>query len=320
MQTDPASERATGLATRCTACGTAFRVVQDQLKVSEGWVRCGQCSAVFNALEGLFDLEVSGSAPPPDPSRPPPGEADIAEQDTVRSELDTPPGTPVFDPAAAADPRHGPTAEWLVGPEAPSASGPASESSALAQGIGAGHDEFTAAEAGAVSDVEPEFVRQSRPTGPVRRALPVVAATVLAGLLVAQAVRHDRDDIAARWPQALPALATGCAVLACSIQTPRHIDAIVVESSTLTRHAPIPDSYRLAVVVRNRSALAAAMPSIDLTLTDAGGQIVARRMLAPDDFRIRSMPISAGAEASWQALLSIGSPRVSGYTVEAFYP
>src|ERR1700712_2465646 len=44
------------LATRCTSCGTAFRVVQDQLKISEGWVRCGKCNAVFNALEGLFDL------------------------------------------------------------------------------------------------------------------------------------------------------------------------------------------------------------------------------------------------------------------------
>ena len=47
---------AMSLATRCTSCGTAFRVVQDQLKISEGWVRCGQCNAVFNALEGLFDL------------------------------------------------------------------------------------------------------------------------------------------------------------------------------------------------------------------------------------------------------------------------
>ena len=44
------------LATRCTSCGTAFRLVQDQLKVSEGWVRCGRCNEVFNALEGLFDL------------------------------------------------------------------------------------------------------------------------------------------------------------------------------------------------------------------------------------------------------------------------
>lgn len=45
------------LATRCTSCSTVFRVVQDQLKVSEGWVRCGRCDVVFNALERLFDLE-----------------------------------------------------------------------------------------------------------------------------------------------------------------------------------------------------------------------------------------------------------------------
>ncbi len=59
------------LATRCTACGTVFRVVQDQLKVSEGWVRCGRCKEVFNALEGLFDLD--REAPPPwQPPAPPP--------------------------------------------------------------------------------------------------------------------------------------------------------------------------------------------------------------------------------------------------------
>lgn len=50
------------LATRCSACGTVFRVVQDQLKVSEGWVRCGRCDAVFNALESLFDLQREGSS------------------------------------------------------------------------------------------------------------------------------------------------------------------------------------------------------------------------------------------------------------------
>jgi predicted Zn finger-like uncharacterized protein len=45
------------LATRCPACGTIFRVVQDQLKVSEGWVRCGQCQEVFHGIEALFDLD-----------------------------------------------------------------------------------------------------------------------------------------------------------------------------------------------------------------------------------------------------------------------
>ena len=34
-----------------------FHVVQDQLKVSEGWVRCGRCGEVFNALEHLFETD-----------------------------------------------------------------------------------------------------------------------------------------------------------------------------------------------------------------------------------------------------------------------
>ncbi len=51
------------LATRCTHCGTIFKVVEDQLKVSEGWVRCGRCQQVFHALPTLFDLE--REAPPP---------------------------------------------------------------------------------------------------------------------------------------------------------------------------------------------------------------------------------------------------------------
>lgn len=63
------------LATRCTHCGTIFKVVQDQLKVSEGWVRCGRCNEVFNALPALFDLDTE--APPPRPPATPPASAPI---------------------------------------------------------------------------------------------------------------------------------------------------------------------------------------------------------------------------------------------------
>ena len=45
------------LATRCPSCGTVFRVVHDQLRISEGWVRCGRCNAVFDAAEVLFDID-----------------------------------------------------------------------------------------------------------------------------------------------------------------------------------------------------------------------------------------------------------------------
>ncbi len=37
------------LITRCPACQTLFRVVPDQLRISEGWVRCGSCAEIFDA-------------------------------------------------------------------------------------------------------------------------------------------------------------------------------------------------------------------------------------------------------------------------------
>lgn len=43
------------LITRCTACETLFRVVPDQLRVSDGWVRCGQCGEVFDGAANLVE-------------------------------------------------------------------------------------------------------------------------------------------------------------------------------------------------------------------------------------------------------------------------
>ncbi len=53
------------LIARCPACATLFRVVPDQLKISDGWVRCGQCSEVFDAM---VNMQVAGSAPIPAPT------------------------------------------------------------------------------------------------------------------------------------------------------------------------------------------------------------------------------------------------------------
>jgi predicted Zn finger-like uncharacterized protein len=66
------------LATRCSHCGTIFKVVQDQLKVSEGWVRCGRCTEVFNAMPALFDLDID--TPPPHQARPAKGAAPAEPQ------------------------------------------------------------------------------------------------------------------------------------------------------------------------------------------------------------------------------------------------
>lgn len=56
------------LATRCPHCNTAFRLVRDQLLLSQGWVRCGRCGEAFNAAEQQFTFE------------PPPGSVDPSSQ------------------------------------------------------------------------------------------------------------------------------------------------------------------------------------------------------------------------------------------------
>lgn len=85
------------LATRCTACGTIFRVVQDQLRVSEGWVRCGRCAEVFDAREQLFDID--REAPPSWPAEMP---AQAYEAQDHQSDIVSAPEPPTWHQASDA--------------------------------------------------------------------------------------------------------------------------------------------------------------------------------------------------------------------------
>ena len=311
------------LATRCTTCGTVFRVVQDQLKVSEGWVRCGQCSAVFNALDGLFDLERGPAASEAEPGT---GtgtavEATTIELPTEAMELDSERAPPADAHAAELRPDAARPPGFLEAPFDSTAADDAATAPEPDHGVVPGKHEASGDETAAV---EPEFVRlaerRSQPASAKRRALGWSAAAVLATTVVLQCIHHFRDNIAARWPWAQAALTAGCAVTTCSIQAPRRIEDIAVESSSLTRSTAAPQAFKLAVTLRNRGAVALAAPSLDLSLTDPNGQVVVRRVLSATDFRASAAPLRPGGEASWQMVLSTRTERVTGYTVEAFYP
>lgn len=111
------------LATRCPACGTAFRVVQDQLRVSQGWVRCGRCSEAFNAVESMVDVPTV-LAPEPDAAGQAPAHTDFSPTAVMDWPGGGPPGAADGDPPAAASaipaPREAPAAESVPSvPEAP---------------------------------------------------------------------------------------------------------------------------------------------------------------------------------------------------------
>ena len=50
--------------TRCPFCATSFKVVADQLRISQGWVRCGQCKEVFDASAHLVAFPPEVLLPP----------------------------------------------------------------------------------------------------------------------------------------------------------------------------------------------------------------------------------------------------------------
>jgi predicted Zn finger-like uncharacterized protein len=103
------------LATRCSACGTSFRVVQDQLKVSGGWVRCGRCNEVFNALDALYEIDTQPGSTAVETARQAVQSAQAASRAArpaaaaAAATASPPPGSPAASPSvSAAAPPGGP--------------------------------------------------------------------------------------------------------------------------------------------------------------------------------------------------------------------
>jgi predicted Zn finger-like uncharacterized protein len=302
------------LATRCPACGTVFRVVQDQLRVSEGWVRCGRCEDVFNALEGLFDLE--HDAPPswgggdsaPVPMRPAAAPAPPAPNEPVPVAMaeDGPPEdqpTLVMEsrPPARGDTRARESDQFDVPLPPPTMT------------------EVPAVDAAAVGFLN-RAERSARWQQPGVRAALVAIATVLALLLAAQVAHQRRDDLAARWPQSLPLLAVLCEATGCRIGAPQRIEQLTVDASGLVRLDGPANIYRVSLTLRNHDGVGLALPQVELTLTDAQGEVSARRVLRARELGARQQVIAAGGELALQALVDGGNARWAGYSIEIFYP
>ena len=377
------------LATRCPSCGTVFRVVRDQLRVSEGWVRCGRCNGVFNAAEVLFDID-SGATVGADLD--PPGSAAVAPRPLAAptyASIDPPPlpvrapepapdwSTPAASPAAASagdrqEPRFdaGNHARWtrdehaeqpllrapsrhhddqtdeivitdhvpsprpapLAGALSPALPAPAAVQPADLADEPAARAEFSAAAAAAATSAAathspvqalPSFLltaeRDALWRRPAMRVAAAIGVALLAVVLALQAAVLWRDSLAARWPASLPALAALCRLAGCSVQPLRRIESLAVHSSGVNRLEGS-SLYRLQVVLQNRADTAVMMPSLDLTLNDAQGKLVARRVLQAAELGIPQAVLQAGEELPIKALVSTGERRIDGYTLELFYP
>jgi predicted Zn finger-like uncharacterized protein len=318
------------LITRCPACGTMFKVVPDQLRISEGWVRCGHCAEIFDATASLQGPEATAlpvqapASPPVQAAVPFPVQAAVTEPAPIQQFRETEPPTQAPAPRVPA-----PSAPIRPAPE-PRDAPDSIDAPPLYPSFPSEVHESELEREARHRDEEPDldsvsFVRKARRKAswrrPLVRAVLLLVALVLAAVLALQYGVQERARLAAMQPALRPWLQLLCGPLRCDIGPPRQIDAIVVDSSSFNRLRS--DAYRLSFSLRNQAPMPIAMPSIELTLTDTQDQPVVRRVLAPRD--IGAAPVIAGggetASSVTVAVAANGSSgRIAGYRLLAFYP
>lgn len=157
---------------------------------------------------------------------------------------------------------------------------------------------------------------------PAVRLLLAFVAALLGLLLAVQVLVQERDRLAAQFPQWRTGLRTLCDFLDCRVGLLRQIESVSIDSSSFNKVAG--GVYRLSFTLRNNALVALAMPALELTLTDAQDQPIARRVFQPVELLADSATLPARAEFNDALMLSIQSPDgagpPAGYRLVAFYP
>ena len=293
------------LSARCPVCATRFKVVPDQLKVSDGWVRCGQCGEVFDAHVPV------ASAP-----------SDASELTASASENDM----AVSAAGSIAEPGEVLPSKSAFIDQSPMAAAPLETASSLPE-----HDravdvlqEVVPVEAPAIGFLANIDPAQRRRKARARRGMGL-AALLLAVLLGVQVAYFQRDRLAASAPALQPALVALCELAHCTLAPVRQIESVALDSSTFTQLRP--DAFRLSFVLRNEAQIALALPALEVTLTDNQDRAVVRRVVFPADFAPQDQPLAARSELAGSLVLGVAAdaaePRssgITGYRVLAFYP
>lgn len=319
--------------TRCPACGTAFKVVSDQLKISEGWVRCGHCQHIFDATLDLHPWQQGGEVNDDD------GAASSPEWDeTMQVPLPVPVdavGEPV--PEGLDD-----NESWSVQPsevdeEIVISAWPDALEDDAKRADGA--EVFLASAPPTAEETEPwvkeplwepapelSFVQRAqrrhfwRRPG-VRWALALLAVVFLLAL-VAQLALFYRDALAARVPVLQPLLQSVCQPLGCEIGARRQIEQLSIDSSAMLRRTP--QHYAFDMVVKNAATEAVAVPALELSLTDSSDRVVVRKVFLPSDWPQARTVLAPSSD--WPVRLEFSlsggdeAPPFVGYRALLFYP
>ena len=323
---------------RCPHCETTFRATAEALKARAGKVRCGKCRKAFNALEHLIE-ETPDVAEKPAPAAPgfelvPPPAPPLAQSGSP-GDQDAPslPQTPV---AEAPEPADETTPEGVAGSPPsdaaidvllPSSDTTSSDPLHEAQSAGLvaaretseipGYSKWSAGTFAGEPAVLAEHHRRSR-------WLYVLLIVLLGMMAAVQATYLYRVEIASRWPETRPWLEEACAAVACTVPYPTDADQIDIHASELQSDPERGGLLVLHLTLQNRSEIAQAYPSIELTLTDIREQVVVRRVLAPADWLPAKLEnrtaFPARGEIAARIWIDPKDTGAAGYSLQVVYP
>ena len=296
------------MVTTCPGCHTTFSVTTGQLNAHQGDVRCGNCGKVFNA----FDSLAPHRAVPPAEFRHSPAAPELPEPEAM------PAYEPEPEPLAAL------AEEWDAAPM-PFAAGEVHEEPQVREPAGM--------LAGLVHEAAPT------PFAPAEEGLPepeapaahevsrwgwISGTVVLALLLAAQSVFFFRTEIAANYPGVGQYLRQACGVLQCTVPLPRNAELLKIEASDLESDPAQAKRVTLSTILSNHAKFRLAYPALELTLTNAADEAVARRIFQPSEYLKPGTDIQAGmapmTEVSVKLDLDVGDLNAAGYRIYVFYP
>ena len=338
--------------TVCPKCALTLAVTAADLRVGQGYVRCGRCSNVFNALLTLSEepgrpgSPAAGHAPvPPPPAEPLPSPAaapankappppaentpELTEHD-VNFVVDTEAapadsgtetqefrGSGTFETIVLEGEGITQTEEMVPEESVDTQIAEIAQQIAAANDVGAGsapvHFELDTGMAAALAPPEPE---------PSRRLAWGLGAAAMLLLLGGQVVHHWRNELAAM-PALNAPLTRAYAAFGVTL-TPRwNLGAYEVNQLGAESDSGGAGAINVRLSVMNRAERAQPAPIVRLTLLDRYGKRLAARDLAPKDYVKSALGngfLAAGQRLDAQVAVIDPGPQASSFELDVCLP
>jgi predicted Zn finger-like uncharacterized protein len=332
---------------QCPRCHTQYELGAAELALADGWVRCGECDQVFFApvCSTLPQTPADGLMEIPHDAQPVGHRQENPGQESKES--------PKSQESQESQEEHRDSKGALTPPEAGAGMNDVSlalpsvamDSSLEGRPLGAEQALNQTKEVAPSLEIYPsdgakpepvieqenhaslqEGTRDQDGSKPARSRIQgrlyvwVVVLTLLGAMgLATLEIYRSRHVIAALWPELKPWMQTFCEPFACTLEVPRDLQALSIETSALDSESDQAHHFVLSLKLRNHNAYPVATPWIKLLILNEQEQIVMQKEFELSQYA-KSSTLEPGVITPWTIPVvledSIDDKLAAGYRVE----